>query len=204
MRAAGAAHGDPATTVLLLEAGPDYRGDAGPPAMHDAKPLGMNDPLRFPDHCWPDLTARRADRQPPRRYDRGRGADGSSSIDYQVAFLGVRDDYDRWAADGAAGRSFADVLPYLPKLEDDHDFGDAPYHGRGGPVPIERKPVSAWGQVWMARSGFLNNAGSGMTAHRNGRKQGRKICPRHPTWRILANRRTGRFARRSGDGDGQR
>ncbi len=141
---------DPGTTVLLLEAGPDFRADACPPEMHSANPLGINDPLRFPDHCWPDLAARRTDRQPPRRYDRGRGAGGSSSINYQVAFRGVPDDYDRWATDGAAGWAWGDVLPYFRKIEDDREFGDAPHHGRGGPVPVERKPVSAWGAVDLA------------------------------------------------------
>lgn len=141
---------DPETTVLLLEAGPDYRADACPPEMHSANPLGMNDPVRFPDHCWPQLMARRTDRQSPRRYDRGRGAGGSSAINYQVAFRGVPDDYYRWAAGGAAGWGWADVLPYFRKLEDDRDFGDAPYHGRGGPVPIERRPVSEWGTVDLA------------------------------------------------------
>ena len=33
-------------------------------------PLGMNDPLRFPDYGWPQLTARRTAQQPPRRNDR--------------------------------------------------------------------------------------------------------------------------------------
>ena len=141
---------DPETTVLLLEAGPDFRADACPPEMHSANPLGMNDPERYPAYCWPELTARRTPEQAPRRYDRGRGMGGSSSINYQVAFRGVPNDYDRWAAQGAKGWAWDDVLPYFRTLEDDQDFGDEPYHGRGGPVPIERLRVAEWGKVDLA------------------------------------------------------
>lgn len=147
---AGRLSEDPSTSVLLLEAGPDFRADAAPPEMHSANPLAMNDPERFPAHCWPDLQARRSPQQAPRRYDRGRGVGGSSSINYQVAFRGVPDDYDRWAAQGAAGWAWADVLPWFCRLEDDQDFGDEPYHGRGGPVPIERRRVAQWGKVDLA------------------------------------------------------
>lgn len=147
---AGRLSEDSEKTVLLLEAGPDFRSDDSPPEMRSANPLGMNDPVRFPDFCWPELTAQRTPQQSRRRYDRGRGAGGSSSINYQVAFRGTPDDYDRWAAQGATGWSAADVLPSFRMLEDDRDFGDAPYHGRGGPVPVERAHVSSWGKVDLA------------------------------------------------------
>lgn len=137
---------DAANRVLLLESGTDYRADACPPEMHSANPLGINDPARFPDVCWPGLTARRTERQPSRRYDRGKGPGGSSAINYQVAFRGAPDDYDGWAADGSTGWAWADVLPYFRRLEDDEDHGDAPWYGRGGPVPVEWLPVSAWGR----------------------------------------------------------
>ena len=141
---------DAANRVLLLESGTDYRADACPPEMHSANPLGINDPARFPDVCWPGLTRRRTERQPSRRYDRGKGPGGSSAINYQVAFRGAPDDYDGSAADGSTGWAWADVLPYFRRLEDDEDHGDAPWHGRGGPVPVERLPVSAWGPVDLA------------------------------------------------------
>lgn len=147
---AGRLSENPDTRVLLLEAGPDFRADTCPPEMHSANPLGMNNPERFPEFCWPELQARRTPQQAPRRYDRGRGMGGSSSINYQVAFRGVPDDYDRWAALGASGWSWPDVLPYFRKLEDDQDFGDEPYHGRSGPVPVERLRVAGWGKVDLA------------------------------------------------------
>jgi choline dehydrogenase len=30
------------------------------------------------------------------------------------------------------------VLPYFTRLEDDADFGDQPWHGDRGPIPITR------------------------------------------------------------------
>jgi choline dehydrogenase len=39
---------------------------------------------------------------------------------------------------GATGWGWADVLPYFRRLEDDADFGDRPYHGRGGPIHVMR------------------------------------------------------------------
>lgn len=37
------------------------------------------------------------------------------------------------------------MLPYFNKLETDVNFGDAPYHGNAGPIPVYRAPVEAWG-----------------------------------------------------------
>ena len=60
------------------------------------------------------------------------------------------EDYDEWAAQGCDGWSGEETLPYFNKLEDDLDFGDAPYHGRGGPIPIYRAPLETWGPVDQA------------------------------------------------------
>ncbi|MBO0686174.1 MAG: GMC family oxidoreductase N-terminal domain-containing protein, partial [Candidatus Dormibacteraeota bacterium] len=60
---------------------------------------------------------------------------------------GAPEDFDGWAAAGAAGWSFADVLPAFIRLEDELDHPAAPYHGRGGPVPVSRVPEAGWGSV---------------------------------------------------------
>jgi choline dehydrogenase len=49
-------------------------------------------------------------------------------------------DYDRWAAGGNPGWSFADLLPVFRAIESDADFG-GDWHGVGGPVPIRRAPA---------------------------------------------------------------
>jgi choline dehydrogenase len=141
---------DPTRTVLLLESGQDYRSADAPQEMHSANPLGITNAELFPDYCWPELMARRNPRQEPRRYDRGRGAGGSSSINWQVAFRGMIEDYDAWAEQGCVGWSGEELLPILNRIEDDLDYGDAPYHGRGGPIPVYRTPVSEWGKVDLA------------------------------------------------------
>ena len=57
------------------------------------------------------------------------------------------EDFDDWAAQGCTGWTGADVLPYFCKLEDDLDFGDKPYHGKGGSIPVYRAPREKWGAV---------------------------------------------------------
>ncbi len=141
---------DPATTVLLLEAGPDFRSAETPPEMRSPNGHRIVVPDRFPQYQYPALMARRTAAQQPRRYFRGRGAGGSSAINAQVAIRGVPEDFDGWAADGCTGWSWSDVLPSFIRLEDDIDFGDRPDHGRGGPIPICRAPKEDWGGVDLA------------------------------------------------------
>ena len=63
---------------------------------------------------------------------RGKGLGGSSAINAMVYIRGHRSDYDQWAALGNAGWSFADVLPYFKRAENNADF-DGEYHGKDGP-----------------------------------------------------------------------
>jgi choline dehydrogenase-like flavoprotein len=68
---------------------------------------------------------------------RGKGLGGSSAINAMVYIRGHRADYDHWASLGNTGWSFADVLPYFKRSEDNADFnGD--YHGKGGPLRVNR------------------------------------------------------------------
>jgi 5-(hydroxymethyl)furfural/furfural oxidase len=39
------------------------------------------------------------------------------------------------------------VLPTFRRLEDDLDFAEAPYHARGGPIPVYRAPIEQWGSL---------------------------------------------------------
>ena len=68
---------------------------------------------------------------------RGKGLGGSSAINAMVYIRGHRADYDQWASLGNAGWSFADVLPYFKRAEDNADF-DGEYHGKGGPLAVNK------------------------------------------------------------------
>ena len=116
---------------------------------------------------WGALKARRTDLQPPMIYWRGRGAGGSSSVNGQIAIRGMLDDFDLWASEGCAGWSGAEVLPYFIKLEDDLDFGNEPYHGRGGPIPVMRTPQEEWGGVDKALRDACLALGYGWCADHN-------------------------------------
>lgn len=66
---------------------------------------------------------------------RGRGLGGSSAINAMVYTRGHRWDYDHWASLGNAGWSYADVLPYFKRAENNADF-DGEYHGKSGPLRV--------------------------------------------------------------------
>lgn len=144
----------PGTSVLLLEAGPDFRSAEAPPEMRRPN---WRELLARGGYDWPGLRARLTAVQEPKRYYRGWGTGGSSSVNATMAKRGEPRDFDGWAAQGCSGWSFAEVLPDFVRLEDDADFGDQPYHGRGGPLPVWRIPFEEWGSSARAlRAGALD------------------------------------------------
>lgn len=71
---------------------------------------------------------------------RGRVLGGSSSINGMVYFRGHPGDFDDWAAAGAPGWGYADVLPYFVRSEDNLTFRTSAYHGVGGAMAIGDVP----------------------------------------------------------------
>ncbi|WP_374441696.1 GMC family oxidoreductase [Stella sp.] len=139
---------DAANRVTLVEAGPDMRTADRPLEMVAPNPSAVIRLEKFVQFCqFPDLLARRTRRQQPRRYWRGRILGGSSAINGQIAIRGMLDDFDLWAAAGCDGWSGADVAPFFNRLETDLDYGDAPWHGDSGPIPVRRAPQERWGAV---------------------------------------------------------
>ena len=135
---------DPDRRVLLLEAGLDYRSADTPWHIRSPNPARI---ISDPDYHWPGLVARRTSAQKASLYWRGRGVGGSSAINGQIAIQAMPEDYDRW---GLPGWSNADLLPAIHRMETDLDFGDAPYHGDSGPIPVYRVPQEEWGAVDLA------------------------------------------------------
>ncbi|MDQ6884231.1 MAG: GMC family oxidoreductase N-terminal domain-containing protein [Candidatus Dormibacteraeota bacterium] len=160
----------PTWSVLLLEAGPDFRSADAPAAMRGPNSLALLDTERFPQYWWQNLAARMTGIQQPTPYGRGKGVGGCSSVNVQVAIRGLPDDYDSWAAQGCDGWSGAEVLPTFRRLEDDHDFGDAAYHGRGGRLPITRPPRARWGAVDLALADAAVSLGYGWSDDHNAPK----------------------------------
>lgn len=74
---------------------------------------------------------------------RGKVIGGSSSINGMVYVRGHAGDYNHWAESGAAGWSYADVLPYFKRMEtwdNRGQGGDADWRGKDGPLHVTRGP----------------------------------------------------------------
>ena len=135
----------PATQVVLLEAGPDWRSADAPVEVRSMNGWRALDEAACAQFQWTGLESRRSAAQEPRAHVRGRGLGGSSVVNGMIAIHAMADDYHRWAADGCPGWSFEDILPYRRRLESDLNFGDRPYHGAAGPIPVQRLDRDEWG-----------------------------------------------------------
>jgi choline dehydrogenase len=131
---------DPAVSVLLLEAGPlDRHPLQLMPLAFIKVAMGNIGTWQFKTEPEPGLYGRELD------VPRGRTLGGTSSINAMIAIRGHRCDYDRWSAQGAAGWSYKEVLPYFKRLENSWR-GAGPFHGSTGPVKISRVegPTHLW------------------------------------------------------------
>lgn len=77
---------------------------------------------------------------------RGKMLGGSSGLNYMAYVRGHPGDFDSWAAGGAQGWSYQEVLPYFRKAEGFVDspeiVSDQDVHGHDGPVGVSvRQPV---------------------------------------------------------------
>jgi choline dehydrogenase len=137
---------NPDCEVLLLEAGPDLRAEM---------PEDIRDgwlPTRSFDWGFATETDEHG---VSRNLPRGRLLGGCSSTNATFALRGSPADYDAWAGSGISGWSFEDVLPLFKRLESDADFGEEPWHGDAGPIPIRRyRPDELTEAAAAALSGF--------------------------------------------------
>jgi choline dehydrogenase-like flavoprotein len=158
---AGRLSEDPATEVLLLEAGPDWRSAQAPEQVRSMNGWRALDESACGQFQWPGLESRRSAAQDPRAHVRGKGLGGSSVVNGMIAIHAMADDYKRWAAEGCPGWAFEDILPYRRRMESDLNFGDRPYHGSDGPMPVVRLGREAWGPVDEALAESATAAGHG-------------------------------------------
>ena len=131
---------DPDRSVLLLEAGQDLIGaTADPFDLLDASAMvgaAEGHPANWSFDV--QLTSSKVASVP-----RGKVMGGSSTVNAGVFVRASPSDFDGWAALGNSEWSFANVLPFLRRMEEDRDFPDGLYHGNAGPIPVMRTPAEA-------------------------------------------------------------
>jgi 4-pyridoxate dehydrogenase len=121
---------DPATRVLLLEAG----GDDSHIFLRVALGVGKLQQHRMFD--WGYNTVREEGMNGRELMTlRGKVLGGSSSINMTAFTRGHPGDYDRWANTGAPGWSWNEVLPYFKRVET-WEGGEMPLRGGSGPIHV--------------------------------------------------------------------
>ncbi|MBT9594787.1 MAG: GMC family oxidoreductase N-terminal domain-containing protein [Vitreoscilla sp.] len=117
---------DPATRVLLLEAG------GRDESIWFRVPVGYRYTIGNPQSDWcytsepePGLNGRVL------KHPRGKVLGGSTAINGMVAIRGHAADYDHWRDLGLAGWGWSEVLPFF-KGHEDHVGGASEWHGAGG------------------------------------------------------------------------
>lgn len=122
---------DAATRVAVVEAGPrDSNFWIHLPIGYGRTMWDPNVNWKFQTEPEPNMAGRRV------YWPRGRVLGGSSSINGLIVIRGQHEDYDRWAAQGAPGWSWNEVLPYFIKLETNPQFAGDQLHGSSGPLPV--------------------------------------------------------------------
>jgi 4-pyridoxate dehydrogenase len=158
---------DPATRVLLMEAGPDDRH----PFVRTPIGVGMLHKYRLFDWgCNTVAESGMANREMTTL--RGKVLGGSSSTNFIVFTRGAPGDYDRWARNGATGWSWNDVLPYFKRSETWED-GETSLRGGSGPInvvrsssgdPLDEAMVAAAGQAgYPVTNDYNSESGFGRT-----------------------------------------
>ena len=137
---------DSTVSVCLLEAGgPDQ-------SVLIRAPAGLAVLLPTRLHNWAFETVPQNGLNGRRGYQpRGKTLGGSSSTNAMLYVRGHPADYDQWAALGNRGWSWADVLPYFKRAENNTAFGETAHHGAGGPLSVSNlRSPSSLNQVFLA------------------------------------------------------
>ena len=137
------------SSVVLLEAGPDRRANL-PEDIRDG--WNMTSEFDWGYSSEPDELG------VVRKVRRVKLLGGTSSIT-RFALRGAPGDYDEWESLGNVGWGFDDVLPYFKRLEADADFGDQPWHGDGGPIPVDRYQETEQTEIHATTMRALEAAG---------------------------------------------
>lgn len=150
---------DPDASVLLLEQGDSDRN----PFIHLPVTYYKLFGSRFlEDH---HLLPTRAQNDLEQVLVQARVLGGGSSVNGMIYIRGCPQDYDRWAASGADGWSYSEVLPFFTRSEDNESLaGEA--HGSGGllgvsdipsPLPLTKDWLKACQDVGLSYNADFNS-----------------------------------------------
>ena len=153
------------TSVLLLEAGPDY---PDPAYLPDEIKFGHTSFAESPDseHNWA-LRGTITEEQGEIHVAQGKVIGGGSSINGQAMQRGLPEDFDSWSGMGNDEWSYDKVLPYFRKSEHDLDIRDD-FHGTDGPMPVRRRQSGPWTDIQKAFHAACLEAGYGAVEDTNG------------------------------------
>ena len=143
---------DPACRVLLLEAGGEER------SFWLKLPVGYFRTIYDKRFSWQFDTEPQAETgERAIVWPRGRVLGGSSAINGLLYIRGQRADFDDWAAAGATGWSYREVLPFFRKSER-YQGGENEWHGASGELCVsDLRNDHPYCQAWLqagAQAGF--------------------------------------------------
>lgn len=154
---------DPATQILLLEAGPaDKSWTIDMPSAVGLVVGGTRYNWSYSSEPEPYLDGRRIGTP------RGRTLGGSSSINGMVYIRGHARDYDTWAEQGCTGWGYQDVLPYFKRAQT-HADGEDDYRGGAGHLHVTPGDVKTPLCAAFLKAGA--EAGYGLSDDLNGYRQ---------------------------------
>lgn len=178
---------DPTSSVLLLEAGgPDVKSEIHVPLLWLSL-WGTEVDWAYMTDAEPGCNGRQI------ACPRGKVLGGSSSINTMIYMRGNHSDYDHWSTLGNPGWSYAEVLPYFTKSEQ-QQRGPSTFHGVDGPLavtdPPDPHPFSLAFLEAAAERGYPRNAdftgaqqeGAGLWQRtiKDGKRQSTAVAFLHP------------------------
>ncbi|WP_028476109.1 mycofactocin system GMC family oxidoreductase MftG [Nocardia sp. CNY236] len=179
---------DSRRTIRVLEAGPLWTTPDGIPAeLLDIAALPIGPQAQW---LWRYAVSLADDPPVHAGIVRGKVIGGSATVNGGYFVRATRMDFAAWSRllGGSEIWSFDSVLPMYCRIERDLDFGDAPWHGARGPIPVRRtvdpSPVGAAFTAACRAAGYADvpdlnepEAGDGVGAVPCASEDGRRMGP---------------------------
>ncbi|XP_077535018.1 putative GMC-type oxidoreductase Mb1310 [Haemaphysalis longicornis] len=169
---------DPKNRVLLLEAGGVEDSVTDVPMLAS---VSHHTDIDWSFVAEPQTDCAFALREQKPVWTQGKVLGGSSVLNFMIYNRGNRKDYDTWAAGGATGWSYDEVLPYFKKSEDNTNASYVAngFHGTGGELTVSSAPYHSY--VLDAFLGAGQELGYNVVDSNAGEQTG--FCPNQFTMR---------------------